>query len=71
MRRERIDPLDEIARLLALQIRLTVGSQSATIAELDRIGFTPVRMAELLGTTSDTAKVTAQRARKKAENGHN
>jgi DNA-directed RNA polymerase specialized sigma24 family protein len=56
---------DQIARLLALQIRFTLDSQTQAILELGRVGFGPKRIAQLLGTTADTAKVTLARAKKK------
>jgi hypothetical protein len=55
---------DEVARLLAIQLRLQLGSQSACIAELSRAGFGPTRIAELLGTTPNTVNVTLQKAKK-------
>jgi hypothetical protein len=58
------DAQDEIARLLALQIRLHIGSQGETIQELYKIGFGPSRIAELLGTTSNTVNVTLQKAKR-------
>ena len=61
------DGQDEIARLLALQVRLQIGSQGETIQELSKIGFGPSRIAELLGTTSNTVNVTLQKAKKKTQ----
>lgn len=54
---------DEVARLLALLVRLQVGSQAQAIAELDRLGITPARIADLLGTTAGTARVTVHQKR--------
>ena len=53
-----MDPQDEIARLLATQIRLQIGSQGEAIQELSKIGFGPSRIAELLGTSANTVNVT-------------
>lgn len=50
--------IDELARLLALLVRLEIGSQAETIVELDRLEIGPSRIAELLGTTPATARVT-------------
>jgi DNA-directed RNA polymerase specialized sigma24 family protein len=50
-------------RLLALLVRQQFENQTQMIIELDRLGFTPTRIADLVGTTPDTAKVTAHRAR--------
>ena len=55
---------DEVARLLAIQLRLQLGSQSACITELSRAGFGPKRIADLLGTTPNTVNVTLQKAKK-------
>jgi len=56
-----------VARLLAIQLRLQLGSQSACIAELNRAGFGPTRIAELLGTTPNTVNVTLQKAKKSSK----
>ena len=56
---------DEIARLVAVLIRLKVENQTQAILELGKAGIPNTRIAELLGTTPDTAKVTLARARKK------
>lgn len=56
---------EEIVRLLAIQVRLSLPNQAATILELSRAGFGPTRIAELLGTSPATAKVTIQKSRKK------
>ncbi len=57
---------DEVARLVALLIRLKVGNQAQTIVEMSRLGIGPGRIAELLGTTSATARVTVHQPRQKA-----
>jgi hypothetical protein len=64
-RRSELEPLDEISRLLATQIRLTLPNQTAAILELSRAGIGPSRIAELLGTSPATAKVTIAKAKKK------
>ena len=63
--KEGMDTQEEIARLLALQIRLVLPSQGETIRELNKSGFGPSRIAELLGTTANTVNVTLQKAKKK------
>ena len=65
-RRAEIDPQDEIVRLLVTQLRLQLGSQAATIAELNKAGFGLSRIADLLGTTPGTVNVALQRAKKAA-----
>jgi DNA-directed RNA polymerase specialized sigma24 family protein len=67
--RELTDRLDELCRLLALQLRLDIGSQTQTIIELNRLGFSTGRTAELLGTTSNTVNVTVQKAKKRKRSG--
>ncbi len=63
-RRPELSKEDEIARLLAIQLRLQLGSQTRIIAELSRAGFGPTRIAQLLGTTANTVNVTLQKAKK-------
>ena len=58
--------LDEVARLLALLVRLQLGTQSTTILELNKLGFSASRIADLLGTTSATARVTINQQKSKA-----
>jgi hypothetical protein len=58
------DPHDEIARLLALQIRLSVGNQARAITELNKAGIRPSRIADLLGTSPGTVNVALQRSKK-------
>ena len=60
-----IDAQDEIARLLATLVRLQVENQAQAIVELGKAGLGPARIATLLGTTTDTAKVTLARSRKR------
>jgi hypothetical protein len=62
-----LDRDEELARLIALQLRLQLGSQAACINELSRVGFGPKRIADLLGTTANTVNVTLQKAKKSKE----
>lgn len=55
---------DEVARLLAIQLRLQLGNQALTIVEMNKAGFSNSRIAALFGTSPDTVKVTVQRAKK-------
>jgi DNA-directed RNA polymerase specialized sigma24 family protein len=57
--------LDELVRLLVLQLRIQQGQQQQTIVALDQAGFGPKRIAQLLGTTPGTVSVALQRAKKK------
>lgn len=61
-----MDPQEEVIRLLALQIRMQFESQADAIRELDKAGFGPTRIAELLGTTSGTVGVTLAKTKKRA-----
>ncbi len=56
--------LDEVARLLTLLLSRDRPLQQ-TIAELGKVGFGPVRIAELLGTTPGYAKVALARAKQR------
>jgi len=64
-RRGEMDSTEELVRLVAIQIRLGLPNQTQAILELSRAGFGPTRIAELLGTSPATAKVTIAKARKK------
>ena len=59
------DTSEEVARLLAILIRLQVPTQADAIRELGRVGIGPKRIAELLGTTANTVNVTLNKAKKK------
>ncbi len=61
----RMEPLEEIARLLAIQIRRGSGSQAETATELSRAGFGPTRIAQLLGTSAATVSKDLQRAKQR------
>lgn len=65
MASEEPDKLDELVRLQVLALRRSHESQSQTIAELSRAGFSNSRIAELLGTTPATVKVALQRNRRR------
>lgn len=61
------DTLDEVARLLAVLIRLQTSSQAEAIREMSKSGVGPSRIAELLGTTSNTVNVTLVKSRRKEQ----
>jgi DNA-directed RNA polymerase specialized sigma24 family protein len=56
--------LDELVRLLALQVRYLFPSQAEASVALSKAGFKPSRIAQLLGTTTSTVTTDLQRARK-------
>jgi len=60
-----VDPQEEIVRLLAIQLRRDSKSQTEAIVELGRAGFAPTRIADLLGTTSNTVNVALAKERKR------
>ena len=60
-----MDSQEEIVRLLTIQLRRSVKSQAETILELSRAGFSPSRIAELLGTSIGTVNQDLVRARKR------
>jgi DNA-binding NarL/FixJ family response regulator len=64
-----VDPQEEIVRLLAIQLRRNSTSQSEAILELGRAGFGPKRIADLLGTTSNTVNVVLTKDRKRKKKG--
>jgi hypothetical protein len=57
------DPMDEVARLLALNLKRERGL-SEVIVELDSVSFPQVRIAELLGTSAGYVNVALARAKK-------
>lgn len=57
--------LDDIARLLSILVRRDAETQTAVILEMSRAGLRNTRIAELLGTTSNTVNVTVQKAKKR------
>jgi hypothetical protein len=65
MAAEAMDPMDEVARLLALNLKRERGLQDV-IAELDGIGIRPVRIAQLLGTSPAYVGVALGRIKKQA-----
>lgn len=62
----KMDLQEEIVRLMAIDLRLRLGSQGEVIQELNKAGFGPSRIAELIGTTPNTVNVTIQKAKKRA-----
>ncbi len=64
-REAQMEPLEEIVRLLAIQIRRGSGSQGEAALELSRAGFGPTRIAQLLGTSAATINTDLKRARQK------
>jgi DNA-directed RNA polymerase specialized sigma24 family protein len=66
---ERTDELlDELVRLVALDLRKGMETQAEAIAAFTGAGLRPQRIAELLGTTTGTVNSAQQKAknRKKA-----
>ena len=60
-----MDKQEELVRLLAIQVRRSSGSQSEAAVEMSKAGFGPTRIAELLGTTSNTVNQALNDAKKK------
>ena len=58
------DSLDEIARLLAVLIRQGSETQTAAILALHDVGLSNARIGQLLGTSTATARVTVNNAKK-------
>jgi DNA-directed RNA polymerase specialized sigma24 family protein len=61
-----MEPSEEIVRLLVIQLRRSSPNQSDLIIELDKAGFGPSRIAELVDTTPNTVQVALNRAKKRA-----
>jgi hypothetical protein len=57
--------MEEVVRLLAIQLRRQTESQAEAIGELSRAGFGPTRIADLLGTTANTVNVAISKQRKR------
>jgi DNA-binding CsgD family transcriptional regulator len=60
-----VEPLEEVVRLLAIQLRREADSQAQAIEEMSKAGFGPSRIAELLGTTPNTVNVAISNAKKR------
>lgn len=61
-KRDSLDPIDEVARLLALNLKRERGLQEV-IVELDSVGIKQARIAELLSTTGGYVSVALTRAK--------
>jgi DNA-directed RNA polymerase specialized sigma24 family protein len=61
-KRDSLDPIDEVARLLALNLKRERGLQEV-IVELDSVGIKQARIAELLGTSPGYVNVALTRAK--------
>lgn len=61
-KRDSLDPIDEVARLLALNLKRERGLQDV-IVELDSVGIKQARIAELLGTSAGYVNVALTRAK--------
>jgi DNA-directed RNA polymerase specialized sigma24 family protein len=59
-----MDRQEELVRLKVIELRQRLGSQTEAIIELREAGFGPSRIADLLGTSSNTVNVTLQKAKK-------
>lgn len=55
--------LEEIAQLLAILVKRGI-LQSTVIKEMGDVGMSPKRIAELLGTSTNTVNVALHHARK-------
>ena len=64
--KESITILKEVAALLAIQVKRGV-SQTTLIKELGDVGFQPKRIAEIVGTTSNTVRVALHHYKKSSK----
>jgi len=69
MEKDELQALREIAMLLAILVRRNT-LQSTVIQEMGNVGMSPKRIAELLGTTSNTVNVALHHARKGKKERH-
>lgn len=60
-----VDGLDRVAKLLAVLV-LEGRTKTDAILRLTEVGLSPNEIADLLGTTSNTVRVTVHQARKQA-----
>jgi hypothetical protein len=65
-KKQQLDPMDEVARLLALNLKRERGLQEV-IAEFGSVGIGRSRIAELLGTSPAYVDVALKRAKKQAK----
>ncbi len=66
---KKMDPQEEVIRLMVLQLRRTAKNQGEVVIELDKAGFGQTRIAELLGTTANAVNVTLNKAKKREAKG--
>ena len=59
-----MEPIEELIRLSVLQLRRGGDTQTSLIHELNDAGFTPGRLAVLLGTTAQTVRTAGHKAKK-------
>lgn len=65
-RKEQLDPIDEVARLLALNLKRERGLQDV-IVELDSVDIPQARIAQLLGTSGSYVSVALSRGKEQAK----
>ena len=56
--------LEDILRIKVIELRLALGNQNETILEMSKAGFTPTKIASLIGTTAGTVNTALQRAKR-------
>ena len=64
MAAEEINYLDELVRLQAVNLRRSMTNQAEAIIELGNAGLSNTRIADLLGTSPATVRVTLARSKK-------
>jgi hypothetical protein len=63
MEKKILNTLNEVSMLLSVFIKRNT-SQTTLIKELSEVGFQPKRIAEILGTTSNTVRVALHNFKK-------
>jgi len=67
---KKMESSEEIVRLMVITLRRSAKSQAEVIVELERAGFGPSRIADLLSTTPNAVNVTLNKAKKREQAGH-
>lgn len=65
MDKEILQSIDNMVRLLTILVKRDASNQNQIIKEMNEVGFSPKKIAELLNTSSNTVNVAIHLAKKK------
>jgi len=65
MDKEILESMNNMVRLLTILIKRDASNQNQIIKEMNAVGFSPKKIAELLNTSSNTVNVAIHLAKKK------